>query len=89
LQDGKIKCNYCGEEHFICDCPHVKTKIKCGKCKRNQEERVVLSTGAFVSREITEKYLRDCINEWHKHHPNQLAAATLIHTIDKHLVEAP
>jgi hypothetical protein len=46
LQDRKIECNYCGEEHFIRDCPHV---VKCGKCRRNQEGRVVLSTGAFVS----------------------------------------
>jgi hypothetical protein len=89
LQDGKIECSYYGEEHFICNCPHVKTDIKCGKCRRNQEGRVVLSTGAFVLQEITGKYLRDHINEWHKRHPNQLAAATLIHTIDKHLVEAP
>jgi hypothetical protein len=88
-QDKKIECNYCGEEHFICDCPHVKTNIKCGKCRRNQEGRVVLSTGAFVPREITGKYLCNCINEWHKCHPNQLAAATLIPTINKHLVEAP
>jgi hypothetical protein len=38
---------------------------------------------------ITKKYLYDRINEWHKQHPNQLAAVTLIYTIDKHLVEAP
>jgi hypothetical protein len=48
-QDGKIECNYCEEEHFISDCPHVKTNIKCGKCRKNQDGRVVLSTGAFVS----------------------------------------
>jgi hypothetical protein len=47
-QDRKIECSYCGEEHFICDCPHIKTDIKCGKCRRNQDGRVVLSTGAFI-----------------------------------------
>jgi hypothetical protein len=47
-QDGKIECNYCGEEHFIRDCPHIETDIKCGKCRRNQDGRVVLSTGAFI-----------------------------------------
>jgi hypothetical protein len=88
-QDGKIECNYCGEEHFIHDFPHVKTDIKCGKCRRNQDGKVVLSTGAFVPWDITGKYLRNHINEWHKRHPNQLAAATLIHTIDKCLVEIP
>jgi hypothetical protein len=89
LQDRKIECNYCGEEHFIRDCLHVETDIKCGKCRKNHDRRVVLSTGTFVPQEITGKSLHDCINKWHKHHPNQLAAATLIHTIDKNLVEAP
>jgi hypothetical protein len=88
-QDGKIECNYCGEEHFICNCPHIETDIKCGKCRRNQDGKVVLSTGAFVPWDVTGKYLRDRINEWHKQHPNQLAAATLIHTINKRLVEIP
>jgi hypothetical protein len=89
MQDGKIECNYCGEEHFICDCPHAETNIKYGKCRRNQDRRVVLSTGTFILWDITKKCLHDHINKWHKQHPNQLAAATLIHTINKHLVEAP
>ena len=87
-QDGKIECNYCGEEHFIRDCPHVITDTQAGKCRRNQEGKVILSTGAFVPRDVTGKYLRDRINEWHRRHPNQLAAATLIHTIDKRIVDA-
>jgi hypothetical protein len=65
-QDGKIECNYCGEEHFIHDCLYVETDIKCGKCRRNQDGRVVLSTGAFVLWDITGKYFCDHINEWHK-----------------------
>ena len=84
---GKIECNYCGEEHFIRDCPHVTTDIQAGKCKRNQDGKVVLSTGAFVPREIVGRFLRDRVNEWHKRYPNQLAVASLIHTIDKRIVE--
>jgi hypothetical protein len=89
LQDRKIEGNYCGEEHFICDCPHVETDIKSGKCRRNQDRRVVLSTGAFIPQDITGKYLHNHINKWDKRHPNQSAAATLIHIIDKCLVEIP
>ena len=48
FQDRKMECNYCREEHFICDCPHVNTDIKAGKCRRNQEGKVVLSTGSYV-----------------------------------------
>jgi hypothetical protein len=63
LQDKKIECNYCGEEHFIHDCPHVEANIKCKKCRRNQDGEVVLSTGAFISKDITGKYICDCINK--------------------------
>ena len=87
MQDGKTECNYCREEHFICDCPHVNTYIKAGKCRRNQEEKVVSSTGSYVPQDITGKYLHDRIEEWHRRHLNQLAAATLIHTINKRIVD--
>ena len=86
--NGKTECNYCGEEHFIHDCPHVNTDIKAEKCRRNQEGKVVLSTSSYVPRDITGKYLHDCIEEWHRRHLNQLAAATLIHTINKRIVDA-
>ena len=85
--DGKIECNYCGKEHFIHDCPHVATNIQAGKCRRNQDGKVVLPTGAFVPQDIVGRYLHDHIDEWHKHHLNQLAAGTLIHIIDKWIVE--
>ena len=83
-QDGKTECNYCREEHLH-DCPHINTDIKS---RRNQEKEVVLSTGSYVPQDITGKYLYDCIKEWHRRHPNQLAAATLIHTINKKIVDA-
>ena len=82
-----MECNYCREEHLICDCPHVNTDIQAGKCRRNHEGKVVLSTGSFVPRDITGKYFCNRIEEWHRRHPNQLAAATLIHTIDKRIVD--
>ena len=85
--EGKLECNYCGEKHFIHDCPHVPHDISAGKCKRNQDGKVVLPSGAYVPRDITGKFLCDCINEWHRKNPNQLGAATLIHTIDKHILD--
>ena len=85
--NGKIECNYCGEEHFICDCPHVLTDIKAGKCRRNQDGKVVLSTGTFVPQDITGKFLCDHIDEWHRQNSNRLATATLMHTIDRWIVE--
>ena len=70
-----------------CNCPHVPHDVAAGKCKRNQDGKVVLPSGAYVPRDITSKFLHDCINEWHGKNPNQLGAATLIHMIDKHILD--
>src|SRR5271156_2699283 len=84
-----VECNYCGGPHYILECENVEEDIKAGKCRRNQEGKVVLPTGAYVSRTVQGKWMRDRINEWHRQHPNQLASATLIHTIDARLVYPP
>ena len=47
---GKLECNYCKEEHFICDCPHVPHNIAAGKCKRNQDGKVVLPSGTYIEK---------------------------------------
>ena len=46
----------------------------------------MLLSGAYVLRDITSKFLCDHVNEWHRKNPNQLGAATLIHTINKHIL---
>ena len=54
---------------------------------KNQDGKVVLPSGAYVPRDIIGKFLHDRINEWHRKNLNQLGAATLIHTIDKHILD--
>jgi hypothetical protein len=49
-----------------------------------KKEDLVLSSGAFVGRDIPGQFLIQRIDEWHRRHPNQLAAATMIHTISRH-----
>jgi hypothetical protein len=71
------KCMFDGGDHFIRDCPGVDEYIKQGKCRRNYEGKVVLSTGTFVPRDIPGEFLRDRIDEWHRRNPNQLAAGIL------------
>jgi len=78
-------CSYCGGSHFIRECPQVTEDIKAGKCKKNHEGKVVLPSGAFVTRDVPGRNLRERIDEWHKRHPNQLAA--LVHTIDMRHVQ--
>ena len=76
-------CNFCGGPHYIRECVKVDELIREGKCKRNTEGKVVLPSGAYVPRDIPGTLLSERIEEWHRRNPNQLAAATLLHTIDK------
>jgi hypothetical protein len=71
------KCMFDGCDRFIRDCEGVEEYIRQGKCRRNFEGRVVLSSGAYVPRDIQGEYLRDRIDEWHRRNPNQLATGNL------------
>ena len=74
-------CNFCGGQHFIRECKVVDEYVIAGKCRRNFEGKVVLSSGAFVPREIPGTLLRERVDEWHHRNPNQLSVASLVHTI--------
>ena len=82
----QVDCNYCGGPHYIIQCKEVDKDIEAGKVRRNHDGKVILSTGAFVPRDIQGRYLRDRVNEWHKRNPGQIAVATLINTIDMQIV---
>jgi hypothetical protein len=84
---NSMECAMCGGPHFIRDCMTVDDFIKAGKCKRNYENKVVLPSGAFVSRDTPGRWLMDRLDEWHRRHPNQLAAAAMIHTISRNIVD--
>jgi hypothetical protein len=81
-------CNFCGGPHFIRECPVVDEYITAGKCRRNFEGKVILSTGAFCPRDIPGTLLRERIDEWHHRNPNQLSVATLVHTISTDHIRA-
>lgn len=76
-------CNFCGGEHFIRECLKVEEMIRAGMCKRNTEGKVVLPSGAFVPRDIPGNLLSERIEEWHRRNPNQIVAASLLHTFDQ------
>src|ERR1700678_3864317 len=84
------ECNMCGGLHFIRECTVVDEYIKVRKARRNHEGKVVLSTGAFVPRDIPGRWLKERIDEWHRRHPNQMenVASTLVHTISKGLLNS-
>ena len=88
-QQGSNECNYCGGPHFIRDCDKVEEDIRGGKCKKNQEGRVVLPNGFYVARTVPGRWMRDRIFEWHRQNPGSQTTATLVHTIEPRLLCAP
>ena len=79
-------CILCGGPHFIRECTKLNELIEQGKCKRNAEGKVVLPSGAFVPRDILPgALLSERIEEYHRRNPNQLAAVSLLHTIDSYV----
>lgn len=76
---GTSACNFCGlPGHFIRECEVVAEYTRAGKCKRSQDGRVVLPSGAMVPRSITGTWLRDRVDEYHRQNPGQMAAQMLL-----------
>ena len=81
-------CHFCGGAHFVRECPKVNKYITAGKCKRNSEGKVVLPSGIFVMSDVPPGLLKDRIDEWHRRYPNQLAADTMLHTVEERMPSA-
>ena len=82
-------CNFCGiPEHFIQECEIVEKFIRFGKCKHSPEGKVVLPSGAMVPCSIMGTWLCDCIDEYHRQNPGQLAAQMLFEVATAQTVSA-
>ena len=80
---GGNNCMFCGSpEHFMHACPKVTKYIWIGKCKQNIEGKVILSSRAFVPREITGGNLKDQVDEWYCRNPGQLATRQMMFTVN-------
>ncbi|KAF8882426.1 hypothetical protein BD779DRAFT_1444783 [Infundibulicybe gibba] len=76
-------CNFCGNPgHYISRCPSVEEYIRNGKVRRNAENRVILSTGAFVPRDVPGATLKDRVDEWHRANSGQLATGQITSNAD-------
>ena len=81
-----ILCLFCGGPHPIRKCATVDQYIKAGKCRRNHEGRIILSSGVWIPRDMPGSNFKERIDKWHRRNPGQLAAASLIHTIDARIL---
>ncbi|ETW82042.1 hypothetical protein HETIRDRAFT_101423 [Heterobasidion irregulare TC 32-1] len=80
---GSDRCMFCGgPDHFVRECGEVAEYIRVGKCKKNTEGRIVLSTGAFIPREIPGNNLKDRVDEWHRRNPGQIATGSMMFTVN-------
>ena len=71
---GNSACYFCGGiGHFMEECNVVTEFTRAGKCKWSPNGKVVLPSGAMVSRRFTGAWLCDRIEEWHRQNPGQKA----------------
>ncbi|KAH7904032.1 hypothetical protein BJ138DRAFT_1019702 [Hygrophoropsis aurantiaca] len=83
-------CNFCGQAgHFMRECPVCAGMIAAGKCRRDQMGRIVLPSGAQVSRELAGNNFAERIEEYHRLNPNQHARGQLMFSIQNPIPTPP
>ena len=71
---NKAHCKFCNiTGHYIQDCEAIQEEIKAGKCKWDQDGRVILATGASILWNTLGFCICDKLDEWHQRNPKQLA----------------
>jgi hypothetical protein len=78
-----LSCAFCGQfGHFIAQCLVCVDYITNEKCKRNPEGNIVLPNGQFTPRSIPSQFIKDWIDEWHKHNPIKSTSSSLMYEIN-------
>jgi hypothetical protein len=77
-----LVCIFCGlTGHFISKCLTCQDYITKGKCKKNADRKVVLPNGQFTPRNISGQFIKERIDEWHRHNPEAPAIPALMYSI--------
>jgi hypothetical protein len=45
-------------------------------------EKIVLPNGQYTPHSIPSRFIKDCIDEWHKHNPSKSTSSSLIYEIN-------
>jgi hypothetical protein len=78
-----LSYTFCGQSsHFIAQYLVCADYIADGKCKRDPEGEIVLPNGQFTPCSIPSWFIKDCINEWHKHNPSKSTSSSLMYEIN-------
>jgi hypothetical protein len=78
-----LSCVFCGQSsHFIAQCLVCADYITNEKCKRNPEGKIVLPNGQYTPCSIPGQFIKDHIDEWHKHNPVKSTSSSLMYEIN-------
>jgi hypothetical protein len=78
-----LSCAFCGQSsHFIAQCLVCADYITNKKCKRNPEGKIVLPNGQFTPCSIPGWFIKNRIDEWHKHNPVKSTSSSLMYEIN-------
>jgi hypothetical protein len=78
-----LSCTFCGQSgHFIAQCLVCVDYITNEKCKRNPEGKIVLPNGQYTPCSIPGWFIKDRIDEWHKHNPVKSTSSSLMYEIN-------
>lgn len=71
--DGQ--CGGCSDQgHFMRECPKIEEQIRLGRCKKNQDNKIVLPNGRFIPRYVEGKNFIERLENWYKPAPNPAPA---------------
>jgi hypothetical protein len=73
--------SYPSTGHFGRECLVAVEYINAGKCRHDQQGKIVLATGTWIPRDLPGKCFKDRIDEWHRRNPSQLAAGQLMYNV--------
>jgi hypothetical protein len=78
-----LSCAFCGQTgHFIAQCLVCVDYITNEKCKRNPEGKIVCPNAQYTPCSIPGRYIKDHIDEWHKHNPVKSMSSSLMYEIN-------
>ena len=83
-------CNFCDEPgRFGRECLIAIKYINAGKCRHDQQGKIVLLTGAWVPQDLPGKCFKERIDEWCRCNPGQLVAGQLMYNVLSQSVMIP
>jgi hypothetical protein len=78
-----LSCAFCGQTgHFIAQCLICVDYITKEKCKRNLEKKIILPNRQYTTCSIPGWFIKDHIDEWHKHNPVKSTSSSLMYEIN-------